>query len=153
MGGIVTKDAGKAMTSANQEAIDLRHGIIQTEHLLLALLKLESGAATDVLQNFGIDPGKLRADVLELVPAGLGPVALKRLPQDPRAKKAVEHAAEESFGLDCSLVGTEHLLLGLIRETGGIAGQVLRKHGLTPERVREEIIALQGGAPTPPPVT
>lgn len=153
MGGLVTKDGVKVMKSANQEAIDLQHGIIQTEHLLLALLKLESGAATDVLKNVGIDLGKLRAEVLESAPKGPDPVKLKRLPQDPRAKKAVEHAVEESFGLDRSLVGTEHLLLGLIRETGGIAGQALRKHGLTVERVREEIVALQGDEPSPPRAT
>lgn len=139
MGGIFTKDAGEVMKSANQEAISLQHGIIGTEHLLLALLKVENGVAADVLKDLKVDVGKLRAELLESVPKGPDPVKLKRLPPDARAKKAIELAIGESFAVDGSLVGPEHILLGLLLETESVAGQVLRKHGLTLERVREEI--------------
>lgn len=153
MGGLVTKDGVNVMKSANHEAIRLQHRMIGAEHLLLALIKLKSGVAADVLKHLEIDVGKLRAEVLESVPKGPDPVKLKRLPPTARAKKAIELAIGESYAVDNSCAGPEHILLGLLLQTEGMAGQLLRKHGLAPERVRAEIDALQGGAPSPPRAT
>jgi ATP-dependent Clp protease ATP-binding subunit ClpC len=127
------------MRSANQEAIRLQHRTIGAQHLLLALLKLESGVVADVLKHFEIDTCELRAELLDSVPKRPDPVKLKRLPPDARAKKAIELAIGESYAVDYSCAGPEHILLGLLLETESLSGQVLKKRGLTPERVRGQI--------------
>lgn len=139
MGGLVTKDGVNVMKSANQEAISLQHRMIGPEHLLLALLKLESGVAAEVFTNLGIDLGKLRADLLKSIPRGPGSITLKRPPPDQRARKVIELALGESYAVDRSCAGPEHILLGLLLETESAAGQLLRKNGLTVERAREGI--------------
>jgi ATP-dependent Clp protease ATP-binding subunit ClpA len=148
------------MQLANQESQRLNHGYIGTEHILLALVNEGSGVAANVLMNRDIDLHTIRREVENIVQ--LGPdmvIPGGRLPQTPRAKNVIEYAIEESRGLNHQYVGTEHLLLGLLREEEGVAAQILINLGLSLEDVREETLNLLGGclgreaAVRPPPVT
>src|SRR5436305_1118775 len=125
-----TDRARKVMQLANQEALRFNHEYIGTEHILLGLIKEGSGVAANVLKNLDIDLAKVRREVEKIVLAGPGPVTIGRLPQTPRAKKVTEYAVEEARDLNHNYVGTEHLLLGLLREEEGVASQVLMNLGL-----------------------
>ena len=129
---------------ANQEAQRLNHAYIGTEHILLGLVKEGSGVAAYVLKNLDIDLGKIRREIEKIVQTGPDMVAVERLPQTPRAKKVIEYSIEEARNLKHNYVGTEHLLLGLLREQEGIAAQVLMSLSLKLEDVREEILCLLG---------
>lgn len=145
--------ARKVMQLANQEAMGLNECYIGTHHILLALLKEGSGVGSKVLMNLGISRGKLRSEILKLVCRGPDLVNLGRLPQVPSVKRAIECAIEESRTLNHNYVGTEHLLLGLLRETESVAALLLMNEGLKLEQVREEINSLLGGTasqPAPP---
>jgi ATP-dependent Clp protease ATP-binding subunit ClpA len=137
-----TDRARKVMALANQLAQVHNHEYIGTEHILLGLVKEGSGVGANVLRNLDVDLRKVRLEVEKLVKSGPDLVTMGRLPQTPRAKKAVEFAIEEARNLDHNYVGTEHLLLGLLREHDGVAGQVLMYFGLRIEEVREEVIAV-----------
>ncbi len=100
---------------ANQEARRF-NGYIGTEHLLLGLIKEGSGVAANVLKRFDLDLHKFRIEVEKLIQSGPDLVRLRGLPQTPRAKKAIQYSMEEARNLGHNYVGTEHLLLGLIRE-------------------------------------
>jgi ATP-dependent Clp protease ATP-binding subunit ClpA len=141
-----TDRARKVMQLANQEAKNHRHEYIGTEHILLGLVKEGSGVAANVLKNLDIDLGKVRLEVEKIVLGGPDMVAMEKLPQTPRAKKVVEFAIEEARNLNHNYVGTEHLLLGLVREQEGVAAQVLMNLGLKLEDVREEVLNLLGTA-------
>ncbi|MFO0813167.1 MAG: ATP-dependent Clp protease ATP-binding subunit [Gemmatales bacterium] len=139
-----TDRARKVMQLANQEAQRFNHEYIGTEHILLGLVKEGSGVAANVLKNLDVDLRKIRLEVEKLVQSGPDMVTMGKLPQTPRAKKVIEYAIEEARNLSHNYVGTEHLLLGLLREDEGVAAQVLRNLGLKLEDVREEVLNLLG---------
>ena len=139
-----TDRARKVMALANQEAQRFNHEYIGTEHILLGLVKEGSGVGANVLKNLDVDLRKVRLEVEKLVRAGPEMVTMGRLPQTPRAKKVIEYAIEEARNLNHNYVGTEHLLLGLLREHDGVAAQVLMNLGLKLEDVREEVLNLLG---------
>ena len=151
----LTDRARKVMALANQEAQRLNHEYIGTEHILLGLVKEGSGVGANVLKNLDIDLRKVRLEVEKLVKSGPEMVTMGKLPQTPRAKKVIEYAIEEARNLNHNYVGTEHLLLGLLREHDGVAAQVLMNLGLKLEEVREEVLNLLGAGveseETPPP--
>ncbi|NUQ51491.1 MAG: ATP-dependent Clp protease ATP-binding subunit [Phycisphaerales bacterium] len=139
-----TDRARKVMALANQEAQRFNHEYIGTEHILLGLVKEGSGVGANVLKNLDVDLRRVRLEVERLVKAGPEMVTMGRLPQTPRAKKVIEYAIEEARNLNHNYVGTEHLLLGLLREHDGVAAQVLMNLGLKLEEVREEVLNLLG---------
>src|SRR5216110_2290224 len=141
-----TDRARKVMQLANQEAQRFNHEYIGTEHILLGLVKEGSGVAANVLKNLDIDLRKIRLEVEKIVQHGPGgeQVVMGRLPHTPRAKKVIEYSIEEARNLNHNYVGTEHLLLGLLREQEGVAAQVLMNLGLKLEEVREEVLNLLG---------
>src|SRR6201991_908776 len=139
-----TDRARKVMALANQEAQRFNHEYIGTEHILLGLVKEGSGVGATVLKNLDIDLRKVRLEVEKLVKSGPDMVTMGKLPQTPRAKKVIEYAIEEARNLNHNYVGTEHLLLGLLREHDGVAAQVLMNLGLKLEEVREEVLNLLG---------
>jgi ATP-dependent Clp protease ATP-binding subunit ClpC len=139
-----TDRARKVMALANQEAQRFNHEYIGTEHILLGLVKEGSGVGATVLKNLDIDLRKVRLEVEKLVKSGPDMVTMGKLPQTPRAKKVIEYAIEEARNLGHNYVGTEHLLLGLLREKDGVAAQVLMNLGLKLEEVREEVLNLLG---------
>ena len=139
-----TERARKVMTLARQEAQKLNNDYIGTEHILLGLVQEGSGVAAQVLKNLDVDLRKVRAEVERLVEHGTSPVSGTQLPFTPRAKRVLELALEEAQNLGHNYIGTEHLLLGLIRESDGPAAHVLQNLGVKPEDVREEVIELLG---------
>ena len=139
-----TDRARKVMQLANQEAQRFNHEYIGTEHILLGLVKEGSGVAANVLKNLEVDLRKIRLEVEKIVQTGPDMVTMGKLPQTPRAKKVIEYAMEEARNLNHNYVGTEHLLLGLLREQEGVAAQVLMNLGMKLEDVREEVLNLLG---------
>jgi len=139
-----TDRARKVMQLANQEAQRFNHEYIGTEHILLGLIKEGTGVAANVLRNLDIDLRKIRLEVEKLVQSGPDMVTMGKLPHTPRAKKVLEYAVEEARNLNHNYVGTEHLLLGLLREQEGVAAQVLMNLGVRLEDVREEVLNLLG---------
>ncbi|MFW6154804.1 MAG: ATP-dependent Clp protease ATP-binding subunit [Planctomycetota bacterium] len=139
-----TDRARKVMALANQEAQRFNHEYIGTEHILLGLVKEGSGVGANVLKNLEVDLHKVRMEVEKLVKSGPDMVTMGKLPQTPRAKKVIEFAIEEARSLSHNYVGTEHLLLGLLREADGVAAQVLMNLGLKLDEVREEVLNLLG---------
>jgi ATP-dependent Clp protease ATP-binding subunit ClpA len=136
--------ARKIMQLANQEAQRFNHTYIGTEHVLLGLIKDGCGVAANVLENLDIDPLKIRLEVEKLMLSGPDTVTMGKLPQTPRAKKVIEYSIEEARNLKHDYVGTEHILLGLIREQEGVASQVLMNLGLKLGDVREEVRQVLG---------
>jgi ATP-dependent Clp protease ATP-binding subunit ClpC len=139
-----TDRARKVMQLANQEAQRFNHEYIGTEHVLLGLVKEGSGVAANVLKNLDVDLRKIRLEVEKLVQSGPEMVTMGKLPQTPRAKKVIEYSMEEARNLNHNYVGTEHILLGLLREQEGVAAQVLMNLGLKLDEVREEVLNLLG---------
>src|SRR5437870_7838765 len=141
-----TDRARKVMQLANQEAQRFNHEYIGTEHILLGLVKEGSGVAANVLKNLDVDLRKIRLEVEKIVQTGSGGdmVTMGKLPHTPRAKKVIEYSIEEARNLNHNYVGTEHLLLGLLREQEGVAAQVLMNLGMKLEDVREEVLNLLG---------
>jgi len=139
-----TDRARKVMGLANQEAQRFNHEYIGTEHILLGLVKEGSGVAANVLRNLDIDLKKIRIEVEKIVQSGPNTATVGKLPYTPRAKKVIELAFEEARSLGHNYVGTEHLLLGLLREQEGVAARVLMNLGLKLEEVREEVLNLLG---------
>jgi len=141
------------MALANQEAQRFNHEYIGTEHILLGLVKEGSGVGATVLKNLDVDIKKLRLEVEKLVKSGPDMVTMGKLPQTPRAKKVIEYAIEEARALNHNYVGTEHILLGLLRESEGVAAQVLMNLGLELDAVRGEMFKLlspEGRESSPP---
>jgi len=144
-----TERARKVMALANQEAQRFNHEYIGTEHVLLGLVKEGSGVGANVLKNLGVDLHKVRIEVEKLVKAGPDMVTMGKLPQTPRAKKVIEYSIDEARNLNHNYVGTEHLLLGLLREHDGVAAQVLMNLSLKLEEVRDEVLQLLGAGVEP----
>ena len=139
-----TDRARKVMQLANQEAMRFNHEYIGTEHILLGLVKEGTGVAASVLKNHDILLRKVRLEVEKLVQSGPEMITMGKLPQTPRAKKTLEYSMEEARNLCHSFVGTEHLLLGLLREKEGVAAEVLTELGLEVKQLRNEIVDLAG---------
>jgi len=141
-----TDRAKKVMSFARQEAMKFNHEYIGTEHILLGLVQEGSGVAANVLKNMNIDLEKIRHEVEKIVKTGPSMVTMGQLPFTPRAKKVLELSMEEASQLSHNYIGTEHLLLGLIRENEGIAAQVLMNLGVKLEEVREEVLEFLGAS-------
>ena len=139
-----TDRAKKVMSLARQEAQRFNHEYIGTEHVLLGLVQEGSGVAANVLKNMNVDLEKIRHEVEKIVKTGPNIVSMGQLPFTPRAKKVLELAMEEASNLGHNYIGTEHLLLGLIKENEGIAAQVLLNLGVKLEDVREEVLEFLG---------
>ncbi|MBM4082024.1 MAG: NDP-hexose 4-ketoreductase, partial [Planctomycetes bacterium] len=139
-----TDRARKVMQLAKQEAQRFNHEYIGTEHVLLGLVKEGSGVAANVLQNLDVELKRIRLEVEKIVQTGPELVQAGNLPLTPRAKKVLELSLEEAKNLGHNYVGTEHLLLGLLRENDGVAAQVLINLGLKLEDVRDEVLSLLG---------
>ena len=139
-----TDRARTVMQLANQEAQRFNHEYIGTEHILLGLVKEGTGVAANVLENLEIDRGKIRLEVEKLVQRGPDMVTLGKLSQTPRAKQVIVFAMEEVRSLNHNYVGTEHILLGLLRAQEGVAAQVLMNFGVKLQDVREEVLSVLG---------
>ncbi len=135
-----TERAQRAIQLAQEEVKRLNHDYLGTEHLLLGLIDLNEGVASLVLANLDLDLSKIRKEVEKIVGAGDTIMLLGEVPFTPRAKKVLQLAVEESQTMGHSRIGTEHILLGLLREGEGIAAKVLASLGIQLDRVREEII-------------
>ncbi|HTL52770.1 MAG TPA: ATP-dependent Clp protease ATP-binding subunit [Planctomycetota bacterium] len=139
-----TDRARKVMSYARQEAERFNHDYIGTEHILLGLVKEGNGVASTVLENLGVDLEKVRLEVEKMVKPSPDIQTMGQLPFTPRAKQVLELALEEARSLDHNYVGTEHLLLGLLRENEGLAAQVLLNLNLRLEDVRREVMEFLG---------
>ena len=142
-----TERARKVLVLAKEEARRFSHDYIGTEHILLGLIREGEGVACAVLQNLGVDLERLKVEIEKLISPGSVAQVLGDIPFTPRAKKILELAAEEARSLGHNYIGTEHILLGLIREGEGLAAQVLFSFGVDLRKVREEISSLLGGGP------
>ena len=139
-----TERARKVILLAKEEAKRFNHDYIGTEHILLGLVREGEGVAAAVLASFGLSSEKIRIEVEKLVQPGPSTVVSGDLPFTPKAKKVIELAMDEARTLGHNYIGTEHLLLGLIREGEGVASQVLMNMGLELDKVREEVMSLLG---------
>ncbi len=142
----------KVLAMAREEAIRLQHDYVGTEHILLGLIREGEGVAAAVLTNLNVDLDQIHERVEESVRKGKATIALGELPYTSRAKKVLEFAMAEARDFNHSYVGTEHLLLGLLREEKGIAAQVLNSLGVTLEEARSETLKVLGSdvAPSEP---
>ncbi len=152
-----TERVRKVLTLAHQEAVELKHNYIGTEHLLLGLVREGEGVAAKVLTNLGVELNKVRDTVVAIIGYGnkdIAPTELFGL--TPRSKKVIELAVKEAQLLGHHYIGTEHMLLGLIREGEDIAARVLMDMGVQLEQVRSETLRvlgeLQAREIIPPPV-
>jgi ATP-dependent Clp protease ATP-binding subunit ClpC len=139
-----TDRARKVMALARKEAQRFNHDFIGTEHILLGLIQEGSGVAANVLKNLGVEIEKIRREIEKNVQSGPSMVTMGQLPFTPRAKKVLELSMEEAHELGHNYIGTEHILLGLIRENDGVAAQVLLDLNLKLEDVRAEVLELLG---------
>ena len=140
-----TDRSRKVMQLANEEAQRLNHEYIGTEHILLGLAKEGKCIASMVLHQLNIDVTSIRKETERVVQQG-PPTALtsNKLPQTPRAKKIIDYAIEEARNMNHGYVGTEHILLGLVREEQGVAYMVLDNLGVTTEKIRENCLDMLG---------
>jgi len=148
-----TDRARRAVVLSQEEARGLEHNYIGTEHMLLGLLHEGEGVAAKALTSQGITLESARGQVLELVGRGAAPSS-GHIPYTPRAKKVLELALREALQLGHPYIGTEHLLLALLREGEGIGAQILTKLGTDVHQVRAAVLTLLIAAPrvqTPPP--
>src|SRR6266513_2716404 len=134
-----TERARKVLSLAQEEAQRFQHNYIGTEHLLLGLVREGEGVAAKVLSNLGVELNKVRSAVEFIIGRG-DRIVLGEIGLTPRAKKVIELAVDEARRLNHHYIGTEHLLLGLVREGEGIAAGVLESLGVNLEKVRTQTI-------------
>ncbi|NLM37205.1 MAG: ATP-dependent Clp protease ATP-binding subunit [Firmicutes bacterium] len=139
-----TERARRVVLHAQKEAARLRHNVIGTEHLLLGLVREEDGVAAKALELLGVDLNKVRNEVEKIIGVG-EEMVFGEVPFTPRAKRVLELAWDESRQMGHNYVGTEHILLGLIREGEGVAAQVLKNLGVDLETARKQVFSLLGG--------
>ena len=144
MFGRFTERAQKVVVLSQEEARRLGHNVVGTEHILLGLAAEGEGVAARTLQGMGIDLEKVRAEVEKVIGKGEGPPQ-GQIGFTPRAKRVLELAFDEARQLGHTYIGTEHILLGLIREGEGVAAQVLKNLGADLDRVRRQVVDLLGG--------
>src|SRR5437667_1126456 len=135
-----TPRAQQVLALARKEADRFNHNYVGTEHLLLGLIKLGQGVAVNVLQKMGMDLERVRKEVEKQVGCGPETKIVGNVPYTPRVKKVLALAGKEAKALNHSYVGTEHILLGLLREGDGVAARVLKSLELDIERTRNEIL-------------
>ena len=136
----------KVLAMAREEAIRLQHDYVGTEHIILGLIREGDGVASAVLTTLNVDLEQIHERVEEWVRKGKATIALGELPYTSRAKKVLEFAMAEARDFNHSYVGTEHLLLGLLREEKGIAARVLTSLGVTLEEARGETLKVLGSS-------
>lgn len=136
--------AQKVILIAQEEAKRLNHDYVGTEHLLLGLISISEGLAIQILINLGVDLRKIRSEIEKIVQPDDNVMVLGEIPFSPRAKKVLEYAVEEANNMGHIYVGTEHILLGLLREKDGVAARVLEYLGVTYEDVQAEIFSILG---------
>jgi len=141
-----TERARKVIILAKEEAKRFNHDYIGTEHILLGLIKEGESVAAAVLQNLGLSLDTIRLEVEKLVQFGPSTIVSGDIPFTPKAKKVIELAMDEARRLGHNYIGTEHLLLGLIKEGEGVASHVLMNVGLDLNKVRAEVIKLLGSS-------
>ncbi|MFM7103589.1 MAG: Clp protease N-terminal domain-containing protein, partial [Verrucomicrobiota bacterium] len=134
-----TPRAQQVLALARKEADRFNHNFVGTEHLLLGLIKLGQGVAVNVLQKMGLDLETVRQEVEKEVRAGSEQKVSGNIPYTPRVKKVLSLAAKEAKALNHTYVGTEHILLGLLREGDGVAAKVLKNLDVDIEQCRQEI--------------
>lgn len=132
--------AQQVLVLARKEADRFNHNFVGTEHLLLGLIKIDQGVAVNVLRKLGLDLEKVRSEVEKLIGAGPDQKMLGHIPYTPRVKTVLSLATQEAKGLNHTYVGTEHILLGLLREGDGVAARVLKNMNVDMERTRQEIL-------------
>ncbi len=135
-----TPRAQEAVALARKEADRFNHNFLGTEHLLLGLVALGKGVAVNVLQKMGLDLETVRMEVEKRVGTGPDQKMIGNIPYTPRVKKVLDLAKKEARSLNHTYIGTEHLLLGLLREGNGVAAQILRSHDVDIEKTRQEIL-------------
>ena len=135
-----TQRARRVLALAQEEAERMSHNYIGTEHILLGLVKEENGVAGRVLRELGAKPERVAEMVERMTGVGRRSASDRRIDLTPRTKQVIEFAVDEARKLGSSYINTEHLLLGLIRQADGVAIDVLRQLGLTPERIRRETL-------------
>ncbi|MDT8286540.1 MAG: ATP-dependent Clp protease ATP-binding subunit [Elusimicrobiales bacterium] len=144
MGTRFTERAQRVILIAQEEAKRLNHDYVGTEHILLGLIALGEGVAAQVLSNIGVDLRKVRAEIEKIVGIGDNMMLLGEIPFTPRAKKVLEFAVSEASDMKHTYIGTEHILLGLIREEEGVAARVLQNLELKLDTMREEVLSTLG---------
>src|SRR5580658_9363269 len=145
-----TPRAQQVLALARKEADRFNHNYVGTEHLLLGLIKLGQGVAVNVLQKMGLDLETVRMEVEKQVGSGPETKMAGNIPYTPRVKKVLALAGKEAKSLNHSYVGTEHILLGLLREGEGVAARVLKNLEVDIERTRNEILRELDPNFTPP---
>jgi hypothetical protein len=140
-----TDRARRVVVLAQEEAVGLKHNYIGTEHILLGLIREREGVAARALESLDISLEAVRAQVEEIIGQGQTTPS-GHIPFTPRAKKVLELSLREALQLGHNYIGTEHILLGLIREGQGVAAQVLVKLGADQARVRQQVVQLLSGA-------
>src|SRR5436189_2824823 len=135
-----TPRAQQVLQLARKEADRFNHNYVGTEHLLLGLIKLGQGVAVNVLQKLGLDLETVRMEVEKQVGTGPDQKMIGNIPYTPRVKKVLALAAKEAKALNHTYVGTEHILLGLLREGDGVAARVLKNMDVDIEQTRQEIL-------------
>src|SRR6059036_175901 len=136
--------AKRVLALAQDEAIRFNHNYIGVEHLLLGLVREGEGAAAKALASLGVELSKLRTAVEFTIGRGDSTTSPSQITLAPRTKKVIENAIDEARMLGHSHVGTEHLLLGIVREGEGVASGVLESLGVSLEQVRHQVIATLG---------
>lgn len=142
MFGRFTERAQKVLALSQEEAVRLGHNNIGTEHVLLGLVREGEGIAAKALQSLGLEIPKIQEEVEKLI--GVGEQPMQTIHYTPRAKKVVELSQDEARKLGHSYVGTEHILLGLIREGEGVAARVLNNLGVSLNKARQQVLQLLG---------
>ena len=135
-----TPRAQQVLAFAREEAERFNHNFVGTEHLLLGLIRLGQGVAVNVLLKLGLDLETVRREVENQVGAGLDSKVIGKIPYTPRVKKVLALAAKEAKTMKHTYVGTEHLLLGMLREGDGVASRVLTNLNVDAEKTRREIL-------------
>src|ERR1700710_1507858 len=139
-----TERARQVVVLAQEEARTLKHNYIGTEHILLGLLREEEGLAARVLESLDITVERVRSQVVRIVGSG-EEVTSGQIPFTPRAKKVLELALREALSLGHNYIGTEHILLGLVRENEGVAARILLDFDADSEKIRNEVIRMLSG--------
>ncbi|HMJ00630.1 MAG TPA: Clp protease N-terminal domain-containing protein [Gaiellaceae bacterium] len=143
-----TEGARQAVVVAQDEAHGLKHNYIGTEHILLGLLREEKGLAARALESLDITLEEVRAQIARIVGQG-DEVTTGQIPFTPRAKKVLDLALREALSLGHNHIGTEHILLGLVRENEGVAAWILLDFGADAEKIRNEVISFLSGKGRP----
>ena len=144
-----TDRSRQVVVLAQEEARAFKHNYIGTEHILLGLLRVEDGLAARVLAMIGVTFDAVRTQVAEIVGEG-DEAARGQIPFTPRAKKVLELSLREALAVGHNYIGTEHILLGLVRENDGVAARIMLGLGADSQRVRDEVLAVLGPIGTAP---